>query len=541
MYPGMLNIIFQDKASSKKKNSFAHNRIRMSPTIPPTDANLNSISLEYPYDEIVRATKNFAPSYLLGRGSYGAVFRGVLKDGTEVAIKVLNNPKDSGFKEEVLVLSKFRHPNLVILMGFSRNGRDRYLVYELLPGGDLCSRLQKDLGFDWRKRMNACLDAALGLSHLHNASPKVFHRDIKTQNILLDRNGSAKMADFGLALLVAPRAGVKVEQCSGTLGYADPLYISSSVVTERSEVYSLGMVLLEVLTAKPPAIQNPANGQVQYVYNHLRGEPRNVMSMIQWRAGWPPEVAQRVAKLALACIDKTESQRPVFIDVVARLRDLISRFHSVGPTAFYAPPPVAAPMDNGLLQNQFQLEEALKKLNNQAVKPMLPKPSPPAVPAPPVQGSVKWNPFDISDDEAVEDKQTPGIEPPPPVAEVAAAHIEKSPVITPVDPVVEEPPVQSEEPVDKLIHRAVADFDEELRALSAPTSTIDKAMSILFPSSGDSTTEGTPPSDKSEVQRRDVARHLLSAGFTPDQVKEALKRTRSVEAAVEWIVEQRWD
>ena len=205
---------------------------RQSSAVPPTDANLNSISLEYTYHELARACRNFSQSSLLGKGSYGAVYRGVLKDGTEVAIKVLNTPKDSGFKEEVQVLSKFRHPNLVILMGFSRNAKDRYLVYELLPGGDLCSRLQNDPQFDWRKRINACLDAALGLSHLHNASPKVFHRDIKTQNILLDRNGTAKMADFGLALLAQPKVGVKVEQCAGTLGYADPLYISSSVVTE---------------------------------------------------------------------------------------------------------------------------------------------------------------------------------------------------------------------------------------------------------------------------------------------------------------------
>ena len=121
--------------------------------VPPTDANLNSISLEYPFDEVSRACRNFSQSYLLGKGSYGAVYRGILKDGTEVAVKVLSNPKDSGFKEEVLVLSKFRHPNLVILMGFSRNGKDRYLIYELLSGGDLCSRLQRDPGFDWRKRM----------------------------------------------------------------------------------------------------------------------------------------------------------------------------------------------------------------------------------------------------------------------------------------------------------------------------------------------------------------------------------------------------
>lgn len=94
----------------------------------------------------------------------------------------------------------------------------------------------------FQPRISILLDAALGLSHLHCAEPKVFHRDIKSQNILLDKNGAAKMADFGLALLASAEGRTKVEHTSGTIGYADPLYINSSIVTERSESYSFGMV-----------------------------------------------------------------------------------------------------------------------------------------------------------------------------------------------------------------------------------------------------------------------------------------------------------
>jgi serine/threonine protein kinase len=444
---------------------------------------------------------------MLGKGSYGAVYKGTLKDGTEVAIKALSDPKDSGFKEEVLVLSKFRHPNLVILMGFSRNGKDRYLIYELLPGGDLCSRLQGDPNFDWRKRMTALLDAALGLSHLHNACPKVFHRDIKTQNILLDRNGIAKMADFGLALLCQPRQGVKVEQCSGTLGYADPLYISSSVVTEKSEVYSFGMVVLESLTGKPPAVQGP-NGQVQYVYSHLMGDVRTVMSMIQWRAGWPPELAQRMAKLALACIDKAEARRPVFVDLVARLRDLVSRSFkqprqvpNFGYFMQQAPPLPANPpvVDNVLLKNQMQLEEAFRKL----------------APVAPAEKPSKWNPFELSEEE-VESKS-------PPEDSVSTKE-------------------EAQEMVESLLHKAVADFDDELRGMSSVKNDADirRAMSCLFPSVSDLSEEKSTEEDPASLHRREIARHLLNAGFSIEQTREALKRTTSVEAAVEWIVEQRW-
>ncbi|KAF4741562.1 hypothetical protein FOZ63_030525, partial [Perkinsus olseni] len=246
----------------------------MRPSPPaPTDANLNFISLEYPYEELRRATNNFSQDNVLGTGTYGCVYRGQLKDGTEVAVKVLQAPKESGFKEEVKVLSKFRHANLVILMGFARNGHERCLVYELLSGGDVSGRLQPSSGppsFNWYQRLSVALDAALGLSHLHNATPRVFHRDIKTQNILLDRNGSAKVADFGLACLAEHRSlgHFKVQQCSGTIGYADPAYINTSVVTEKTEVYSFGMVLIELLTARPPAVQDPSTGQILHNFQN---------------------------------------------------------------------------------------------------------------------------------------------------------------------------------------------------------------------------------------------------------------------------------
>jgi serine/threonine protein kinase len=468
--------------------------------VPPTDANLNSISLEYSYEDVVRASRNFHQSHLLGRGSYGAVYKGILKDGTEVAIKVLNNPKDSGFKEEVLVLSKFRHPNLVILMGFSRNVRDRYLIYELLPGGDLCSRIQSDPGFDWRKRLTACSDAALGLSHLHNASPKVFHRDIKSQNILLDRNGTAKMADFGLALLAQPKQDLRVEQCSGTLGYADPLYISSSVVTEKSEVYSFGMVLLEVLTGRPPAVQGP-NGQILYTYLNMHSNPAALLSMVQARAGWPMEVSQRIIRLALACTEKDESKRPIFVHVVARLRDLVNRF--TGPPLvqqnMYPSPGVQ------LLQNQAHLEEALKKAT---------------APAP------GWNPFDVRSiwerpvpDEPSSSKPVPtGI---PSTAEETPKDIHTEPPSVP-------PPVHP--------NRAVVEFDQELRSMTVRESDINSAMSLLFPSDANEIID--PSVKRIEKQKKEIAKHLLSAGFSLEQIKLALERTSSVEAAVEGILDQ---
>jgi len=165
------------------------------------DANLNKLSQEFRYYELALATRKWNQENLLGQGGFGTVWRGLLRDGTEVAIKELRCPLDGGFVEEVTVLSRVRHPNLVILMGFARNGPDRYLIYELLSGGDVAARLQKDFNFTARARLSVLLDAARGLSHLHCSQPQVFHRDVKTQNILMDKNGTGKVADFGLAVL----------------------------------------------------------------------------------------------------------------------------------------------------------------------------------------------------------------------------------------------------------------------------------------------------------------------------------------------------
>lgn len=288
--------------------------------IPPTDAVLNGISQEFSYGELAEATGNFSSSRRLGEGTYGTVFRGCLRDGTEVAIKFLASPKEGGFREEVEVLSRFRHPNLVILMGFARQGRQRYLVYELLPGGDLHSRLNKDAGFHWRQRLSVVLDASLGLSHLHGWRPQVFHRDVKTQNILIDRNGTGKVADFGLACLAQPNQhSLAVTLASGTLGYADPLYIRSGVVTEKSEVYSLGMVLLEVLTGRPPALQHP-DGRIEYQFEHIGGELRRLIPLVDARARWPPNMVELAGNLGLTCTCAQDQSRPSFVQIVTQMR-----------------------------------------------------------------------------------------------------------------------------------------------------------------------------------------------------------------------------
>ncbi|EER12570.1 B-Raf proto-oncogene serine/threonine-protein kinase, putative, partial [Perkinsus marinus ATCC 50983] len=157
----------------------------------------------------------------------------------------------------IQVLSRFRHPNLVMLMGFARLDRKGFLVYELLEGGDVFNLLHnrgnhRKEPISRLRRLSIALDASRGLSHLHSSSPRVFHRDIKTANILLDRNGTAKVSDFGLAFAARGDAEEGNMRASGTPAYADPEYLRTLVFSEGTEAYSFGIVLLELVTGKPP-------------------------------------------------------------------------------------------------------------------------------------------------------------------------------------------------------------------------------------------------------------------------------------------------
>lgn len=296
---------------------------------PKTDSHLNQANNEYDEDELRVATGNFSKDCLVGTGAFGMVYKGAMRDGTDVAIKVLQVPNEGGFEDEVRVLSRFRHPNLVILMGFARHATGgRSLIYEFLAGGDVSRRLNRSRKqqepFESRERLSAVLDAACGLSHLHNMTPRAFHRDIKSPNILLDKNGTAKMADFGLSC-VAKGSQHRVNQAGGTVGYACPEYIRTGVITEGSEVYSFGMVLLELLTAAPPAVQRPERpGEFAFLVDFLTGSVDKVGEMLD-KSGWPSHISSwlPLATLAMRCIGPRSADRPLFKQLVEELRQLL--------------------------------------------------------------------------------------------------------------------------------------------------------------------------------------------------------------------------
>lgn len=249
-------------------------------------------------------------------------YRGMQQDGTEIAVKALDNARESGFEDEVRVLSMFRHPHLVVLMGFARNGPKRFLVYEMMEGGDLFNRIHsKKQAFPWRDRVCVAFDAACGLSFLHHQTPKVFHRDIKSANILLTRSGLAKVADFGLARICKMGGAQRLKDFGGTPGYICPIYEKTQVITERSEVFSFGVVLLELLTALT-SCWGSSKDEVHWLWKEMNSFGK-IEAKGDKTAKWTKRALAEVGQLALNCTHaKDEEQRPDFLDVVRLLRSM---------------------------------------------------------------------------------------------------------------------------------------------------------------------------------------------------------------------------
>ncbi|KDP39031.1 hypothetical protein JCGZ_00788 [Jatropha curcas] len=284
---------------------------------------------EYSYKDLQKATYNFTT--IIGQGAFGPVYKAQMSTGETVAVKALATDSKQGEKEfhtEVMLLGRLHHRNLVNLVGYCAEKGQHMLIYVYMSKGSLASHLYNENyePLSWDLRVHIALDVARGLEYLHDgAVPPVIHRDIKSSNILLDHSMRARVADFGLSreeMVDKHAANVR-----GTFGYLDPEYISTRTFTKKSDVYSYGVLLFELIAGR-----NPQQGLMEYVELAAMNSDGKV--------GWEEIMDSRldgkfdvqelneVAALAYKCINRVPRKRPAMRDIVQVLARILKLRHN---------------------------------------------------------------------------------------------------------------------------------------------------------------------------------------------------------------------
>ncbi|KAJ9558567.1 hypothetical protein OSB04_013181 [Centaurea solstitialis] len=321
------------------------------------------IHLKIPLQAIKDCTQDFNETNYIGKGGYGKVYKGILnwKDyqNLPVAVKQLDVTGFQGSKEfytEILMLSQYRHKNIVNLIGFCDDGNEMILVYEYASHGSLDTYLSdpSKLGLlSWEKRLDICVGAASALDYLHNhvaTNHRLIHRDVKSANILLDENWNAKLSDFGLSkiCLANQHNTFVVTHVAGTHGYCDPQYERTGILTKESDVYSFGLVLFEVLCGRLACVfqykderrflQHFArtcyeNGELDKIIDHRIRE--HIM----------PKSLDMFSAIAYQCLQKTREPRPTIAEVALTLEN-VSRVQIGAPIIKISnhPPSLAVPI-----------------------------------------------------------------------------------------------------------------------------------------------------------------------------------------------------
>ncbi|SPT19989.1 unnamed protein product [Triticum aestivum] len=284
----------------------------------------------FSYNELRKATQDFSGANKIGEGGFGSVFRGMLKDGTLIAVKVLSATSRQGVREfltELTAISDIKHENLVTLVGCCAEGSHRILVYNYLEKNSLSQTLlgsgYSSIQFNWRARVKIAVGVARGLAFLHEEiRPHIIHRDIKASNILLDKDLTPKISDFGLARLLPANATHVSTRVAGTLGYLAPEYAIRGQVTKKSDIYSYGVLLLEIVSGRCNTnTRLPCEDQFLLEKTWAFYEQERLEEIIDADIDEDQEIEEacRFLKIGLLCTQDAMARRPHMPTVVRML------------------------------------------------------------------------------------------------------------------------------------------------------------------------------------------------------------------------------
>ncbi|KAJ8572925.1 hypothetical protein K7X08_009436 [Anisodus acutangulus] len=300
----------------------------------------------FTYKQLEMCTNTFSEANVIGNGGYGVVYRGVLTDGTVAAFKVLQREGkqwERSFRLEVDLLSRLQSPYLVELLGYCADQHHRLLIFEYMPNGSLQQHLhsqhkQSKNSLNWGVRLRIALDCARALEYLHeHTTPSVIHRDFKCSNVLLDQDFRAKVSDFALAKIGSDKLnGLISTRVLGTTGYLAPEYASTGKLTTKSDVYSYGVVLLELLTGRVPIDTKRPPGEhvlVSWALPRLTNREKVVEMVDPTLEGqYTKNDLIQVAAIAAMCVQTEADYRPLMTDVVQSLVPLVKTCSSACPS-----------------------------------------------------------------------------------------------------------------------------------------------------------------------------------------------------------------
>ncbi|KAL7602352.1 hypothetical protein Lser_V15G23426 [Lactuca serriola] len=289
--------------------------------------------------EIHFVTKNFDETLVIGRGGFGMVYKGTIRNGTThlvAAIKRLDSTSKQGeaeFWAEVEILTKLRHCHLVPLIGYCNDGEEMILAYEYMPHGTLEDHLHNfQTPLSWVQRLKICIGVARGLDYLHTGTGikhGVIHRDVKSSNILLDESWNAKISDFGLSKLGPinqPSTYVNTV-VKGTFGYLDPDYFTTGRLTRKSDVYAFGVVLFEVVSGKravDKSLGEEHSGLARWAQESVKEDRLEQIVDLNIKDEIRGKCLKEFARIADWCLDRNPKQRPTMAEVVVCLESVLA-------------------------------------------------------------------------------------------------------------------------------------------------------------------------------------------------------------------------